>query len=560
MSATCFLVLNRTLSNILLFSLLREENDELSNDREELKVINQDLQNSIIQTQNANNSLKRELIELQENSIDRDTMQHELDTMQHELDTLQGEKEKLETFFNNQLNELQINLAQKEETINEMSETIKSLESKASDSSKVKAEESWETRLSQRFNDLDSLEAELDSISLLHGELDSKNNEIVLLEKTIEELSRNETTDRETITDPDFLTQHEDALREKEALTLQVTELKEEQEKLAEAFREARGEISRYSNIQENFQNEGHEKEIRINKLRDEVAKLQENEQRGVDTLKAKEELIEELSRENDSLKEETMRLSMLSEEFSMLKDSLDESHNQLSEKSQQIEQLQRDYDLKENSFAVITGECSALNLTVEESKSEVEQLAKSCELIHGEKESLEQILEGVQQENARLSEELKGREMQCQSLHDTLEEKKQLVGSLNDSMVAKGDEDDASKSHLLKQLEDYKMANERSENELQSALNRLDEFEAVLMKKNADLKEKSEKASKLRNVALKAKKELENMRSKALEEKSTHEAKVVKLMEEVKHVQDELVLQKTTQSSKHEEELEVRK
>ena len=498
--------------------------------------------------------MKRELNELQENSIDRGTIQHE-------IDTLQEEKTKLENFFNTRLNELENNLNEKENIINELTEKNKDLENNvtsSTDQQTNETQESWEARLSQRFTDLDSLESELDSIVSLRENLNSKNNEIESLNKKIEDLSINDTIDRDTMTESEFMNRYETTLRENEALTSRVKTIEEEHERLGEAFKEARGELSRYFNIQENYQNESHEKELIINRLNDEVTKLRQREEYGSDELKAKDDLISELNQENDLLKADKVKLVELNDELNLMKDSLDESRVLLDERTQQIEQLQREYDQKENSFAVITGECSALNLSVEESKNEVEHLAKSFALVQGEKASLEQVLKGVQDENARLTEVSTGLEVKFEQLKSKLEEKEQLVVSLKDSLVANDDDAATSKSHILEELQQLKGANEQSENELQSALNKLDELEALLVKKDEEVKEKSEKAAKLRNVALKAKKELENMRNRALEEKKIHEEKMKAMTEELNIMKNEWI-QKNNENSNHEEEFEVR-
>ena len=535
---------------IFFFFFYRDEYEELSRDREELKTINQDLQNSIIQTQNANNLLKRELIELKENSIDRGTIQHE-------IDTLQEEKTKIESVFNTRLNELENSLNERENIIKELNAKNKDLESNIANSEPTdETKDSWEARLSQRYTDLNSLETELDSITSLRENLESKNNEIELLNKKIEDLSINDTIDQYTTTDPEFMNRYEATLRENEALTSQVKTIEEEHERLGEAFKEARGELSRYFNIQENYQNESHEKELIISRLNDEVTELRQQGECGSDELKEKDNLILELNQENETLKAEKMKLIELNDELNLMKDSLDESRILLDERTQQFEQLQREYDQKENSFAVITGECSALNLSMEESKNEAEQLAKSFELVQAEKLSIEQVLKGVQDENARLSEVSRGWETKCGQLKSKLEEKEQLVDSLKDSLVS-NDDDATSKSHILEELQNLKGANEQSENELQSALNKLDELEAVLTKKDGEVKEKSEKAAKLRNVALKAKKELENLRNRGLEDKKIHEEKMLTMTDEMNIVKNELV-QKNNECSKHEEEFEV--
>ena len=192
------------------------------------------------------------------------------------------------------------------------------------------------------------------------------------------------------------------------------------------------------------------------------------------------------------------------------------------------------------------------MNLTVEESKNELNELSRSHDLIQGEKQSLEQILEGVKEENARLAEIVLNKEKQYTSLQSILEEKSQLVDSLKDSLA-----NEADKVNIIEELEQFKISNERAECELQSALNRLEELETVLKNKNDELKEKTEKASKLRNVALKAKKELENIRSKGQEEKCILEDQIKGLVEEAKLMKNELIQQKT-ECSKHEEEFEV--
>lgn len=379
------------------------------------------------------------------------------------------------------------------------------------------------------------------------NEVDRLKDIVLKKDEEIETLSKQLERESDKTGDSGVIDKYNDVIHEKEAVMQQLTELQEEHLNLGQAYQEVRAELESLRNSEENYVNESHEKQTIILKLNAEIVALK-NRENDIERLKSE---VEKFGAQQDVI-------TGLNAEISTLKDSLDESRLLVEKKTIQLEDLKREVDQKETSFAVITDECSVLNLTLEESKNQLSEkdeelidLTKSYECLQGDKQSLEKALAQLKEHNDQLTKTVTEREHQTQNLQNLYEENVQLVDSLKETLSNETD-----KATVIEELEQHKIANERIESELQSAFNRIEELEAALVDSNKEVKERMDKGVKLRNVAIKAKKEMESMRSRIEEEKSMLEGQIATLMEEGKALKNELVHQKTS-CSKHEEEFE---
>ena len=295
------------------------------------------------------------------------------------------------------------------------------------------------------------------------------------------------------------------------------------------------------------------EQEEHIINLQDELVTIKKvfNEAR-IETVNLK------ISEENylNEIQEKEILLCQLKAESVIMKKSLEDYGNELTE--------------SKTSHSNSAIQCKNFETTVIELKTLLEtkdsiisELTKQIDEIKNNHENLNtrameqssnyELLEG---ENKTLSIKLKSKEDEINQMSNVVEEKIQLANSLMETL----------QEHTTKggQNDEYNISQEGMEVELQSALNRIDELEQVLKAKHEAndqlqilVKESGEKGQRLRSVALKAKKELDNMRSQFQELKLASEQQVTALMEEVKRNKSELVWQKT-ECEKHEEQFEV--
>lgn len=309
-----------------------------------------------------------------------------------------------------------------------------------------------------------------------------------------------------------------------EEKTEKETHLQNEVENLKQIIKDIQVDSVNMKTSEENYLNELHEKRSIIDRLNMEVESLQRSITENVQKVNESDTHTEQIQME---LAERSTKYDDLVKTLSVAQDAVKELEDSLTEKDEVIKKNTREFVESDNKM-----------------KEELLEMSENLSL--------------METENKGLTDELNRREAQCSHFEALVEEKQQLVRSLKESLNQQNDD-----GKVIAEFEQYKISYQKLEEELQSALNRIEELEHTLKERYETteqlellVKEKGEKGNKFRNVAIKAKKELEGLRTQYEVEKRTLEEQVKLLLGEGKTMKNELVQQKT-ECGKHEEEFE---
>ena len=486
--------------------------------------------------------------------------QEQFETLQNEINTSQ----KNETIFvleekmalEKQLSTIQDLLNEKTVVVDNLTDEVQQLSFKMEQSACINA----------------ALEA-------LKDEMKCKDDVITTLSRNVEELTmvRNVTSsDKAAVVNEEMvqevLNEQGNASQLQGDLKEEILHLEEELEKVKQAFNDARVETKNLKTSEENHLNEMQEKNILVTQFKGESDVLRESLEGYGTKLVEMKRLINEL--QSDILEKVAVigQLSLESEgcksRIEELKALLSDQEVGMNERTSMVEVLNVENGNLKNEIAELSEMCRNFEIVIAKSNSSVnekfrviEEQAEKVEKLIAEKADLKsevvELLEKCQlleKENDEFVEEIKTKEKHLQGI---IEGKVSLLHSLHESST--------QQNEILEELEQYQMSQQQIEEELQSALNKIDELEQTLKDKKDSTekfeslaKDKGEKAQKFRNVALKAKKEMESLKTQFQEVRKGLEKQICALMEEVKINKSELVHQKT-ECAKHEEEFEVR-
>ncbi|XP_057302534.1 GRIP and coiled-coil domain-containing protein 2-like isoform X2 [Hydractinia symbiolongicarpus] len=311
-----------------------------------------------------------------------------------------------------------------------------------------------------------------------------------------------------------------------EEKTEKMSHLQKEVKNLKQIIKDIQVDSVNMKTSEENYLNELREKQAIIDRMNMEVESLQLSITENVQKVNESDMHTEQIQME---LAKRSAKYDDLVKTLSFAQDAVKELEDSLTEKDEVIKKNAREFVESDNKM-----------------KEELLEMSENLSL--------------METENKGLTDELNRREAQCSHFEALVEEKQQLVQSLKESLNQQNDGNDGK---VIAEFEQYKISYQKLEDELQSALNRIEELEQKLKERYETteqlellVKEKGEKGNKFRNVAIKAKKELEGLRTQYEVEKRTLEEQVKLLLEEGKTMKNELVQQKT-ECGKHEEEFE---
>lgn len=326
---------------------------------------------------------------------------------------------------------------------------------------------------------------------------------------------------------------------------------------------EKENEINEKSKEIDHLQNEIHQKDNIIEHLTNDIRQHKESAELSAESGFDSEDLQKEVQLYKDELVNVKQALNDAHLEMVALRTSEENHSNEILEKHTLIGELKAELislseSIQKEEENYMQSENSDENEQLFEKETHIKQLSEQLKEAEDSLQNLNSELELKEQSLLELMakyEELYNENEKLQESHSKLE---RSFEEQNASVVDERDQ-------AVEELNQLSTINVNIENKLQAAFdkvlalqNALEEKTIALNEMDALVKEKGDKGSKFKSVAIKAKKELEALRTKYQEETASLEQQLFTLREDATFLEKELVQQKTI-CSKHEEEFEVR-